>query len=77
MNQTDESMKSVKATRAGRIKNSACMTPMTIAVTPIGTTSVTHQVAAKRNNASAALPSRVKIERSPLGSTASGQAGEK
>ncbi len=70
MNQTDGSMKSVNATRAGRIRKSAWTTPMAMLVTPIGITSVTHQVAARKKSASAAFPSRVRGKAWPCGSRA-------
>ena len=56
MNQTDGSMKSVKAERASRIWNSAWMTPIAIAVTPTGRTSNTHQIAASTNRPIASRP---------------------
>ena len=76
MNQTDGSMKSVNAVFAGRIRNSACTTPMAIAVTPMGTTSNTHQIRASMNRPMAALPSRLSTKCSPAGSTASGHRGD-
>jgi len=76
MNQTDGSRKSVKTVRGARIMNSTWMTATMMLVTPIGITSNTHQVAVRRNSPSAAFPSRVSGKDSPLGSTASPQAGE-
>ena len=58
INMTEGTIKSVKASRAGRIRNMACRTPMARLVTPMGTTSKTHQVAASRNTAMAPLASR-------------------
>lgn len=76
MNQTDGSMKSVKAWRAGRIKNTAWTAPMAMAVIPMGTTSVIHQVAARRNSARAALPSWLKTKAFPSGLIAGSQEGD-
>ena len=76
INMTDGSIKSVKATFAGRIKKRACNTPIARLVIPMGTTSKTHQVPASRNIAKAPFPSRVKVKRSPIGSTASAHGGE-
>ncbi len=70
MNQTDGSMKSVNAVRAGRIRKMAWITPMAMAVTPMGMTSVIHQVAAKRKRPRAIFPSGVSGNASPVGSTA-------
>ena len=55
MNHTEGSMKSVKATRGSRIRNRAWITPIRMLVTPMGMTSKTHQVAARKNRARAAL----------------------
>ena len=77
MNQTDGSMKSVKAVRVGRMKSNAWTTAIVMLVTPIGTTSVTHQVAARRKRASAALPSLESAKASPCGSTAGPGVGAK
>ena len=76
MNMTEGSMKSLKATLAGRIRNRACSTPIIRLVTPMGTTSKTHQVPASRKIASAPLPSRVSSKCLPTGSMASGQGGD-
>ena len=70
-------MKSVNAFCAGRIKNRTCKTPMVKLVTPMGTTSKTHQVPPRRNTASAPLASLLKIKCFPVGSIASGHGGEK
>jgi len=75
MNITDGSMKSLKASLAGRMRNSACSTPMARLVMPMGTTSKTHQVPASRKTAKAPLASRLSRNRSPWGSMASGQGG--
>ena len=77
MNHTDGSMKSVNAVRAGRIRNRAWTVPIATAVTPMGTTSETHQVRASRKRPSEALPSRESAKCLPAGSTASGHAGER
>jgi len=77
MNHTDGSMKSVKASRAGRMRNRAWTTAIAMPVTPIGMTSDTHQVAARRNRPSAALPSRVSANEAPRGSTAGSGTGAK
>ena len=63
MNQTDGSMKSPKATFAGRMSSRAWTTPMAMAVTPMGTTSKTHQTRARPKRAIEALPSRVRAKR--------------
>ena len=70
-------MKSVNALLAGRIKNNTWSTPMVKLVTPMGMTSVIHQVAARRKIAMAPLPATVRVKVLPSGSTASGQRGEK
>ena len=67
INMTADTMNSVKASLARRIRKSACRTPM-------GTTSKTHQVPASKNTAMAPLASRVSRKCLPMGSTASGQA---
>ena len=77
MNHTDGSKKSVNASRAGRMRKRAWTTPMVMLVTPMGTTSVTHQVAAKKKSAKAAFPSLLSRKASPMGSTASGGEGAK
>ena len=59
------------------MKNSAWMMPIMIEVTPIGTTSVTHQVAASPNRAMASCPRLPSTNTLPLGSTASGHVGQK
>ena len=75
MNITDGSIKSLKVFFAGRIKNKHCTTPIVKLVTPIGTTSKTHQIPANRNKAKAAFPSLVRVNCSPLGSIALGIGG--
>ena len=77
MNHTEGSMKSLKATLGSRMRNNAWTTAMSTLVTPIGTTSKTHQREAKRNNPIAALPSGERGKALPAGSMASGQEGEK
>ena len=77
MNMTDGSMKSRKASLAGRIRNKAWNTPMAMAVTPMGITSNTHQMPAIRNRPMAALPCGERWKSLPAGSMASGQAGMK
>jgi len=53
MNMTEGPIKSLKATLAGRIRYRAWSTPMARLVTPMGTTSKTHQAPANRNTANA------------------------
>ena len=48
MNQTDGTMKSEKASLAGRTRKSAWRMPIMMLVTPMGTTSKTHQMPASR-----------------------------
>jgi hypothetical protein len=69
-------MKSVKAVLAGLMKNRTCITPMARLVTPMGTTSDIHQVAASRKMAMAPLPWTLREKDFPVGSTASGHSGE-
>ena len=76
INSTEGSMKSLKATFAGLIRKSACRMPIARLVTPIGTTSKTHQVPARRKTASAPLASLERAKCFPSGSIASGQGGE-
>ncbi len=76
MKSTEGSMKSLKATLAGRMRNRAWSTPMARLVTPMGTTSKTHQVPASRKTARAPLASRLSSKCLPLGSMASGQGAE-
>jgi len=75
MKSTEGSMKSLKATLAGRIRNITWSTPMARLVTPIGTTSKTHHMPASRKMAIAPWPSRDSEKVSPLGSTAAGNGG--
>ena len=78
MNHTDGWKNSLKASSApligccspttmmsGRIRNSAWTTAMVMLVTPIGTTSKTHQTAASRNSPRAALPWARELEGLP------------
>ena len=76
MNRTDGSMKSLNASSGVRIKNRAWSTPIAMLVTPMGSTSNTHQVPASMNTANAPLASRLRGKCLPMGSTASGQGGE-
>ena len=77
MNITEGSMKSRKASLAGRMANSAWKTPMAMAVTPMGMTSNTHQMPAIKNSPMAALPSGESAKCLPAGSMASAQGGAK
>ena len=72
MKSTLGSMKSLKASLAGRTKKSTCKTPMVRLVTPMGTTSNTHQVAASKKTAKEPFPSGDKAKAFPLGSIAGG-----
>ena len=63
MNMTEGAIISLKAASAGRIRNTACIRPINSEVTPMGTTSKTHQVPAKRNMARAPLPSVVSLKK--------------
>ena len=74
MNQTEGSKKSVNATLAGRMRRIAWMTPIAMLVTPMGTTSLIHQAAAKRKRAMAAWPSGVRGNSRPWGSYRPGKA---
>ena len=75
MNSTDGSMKSLKAAAGLRMRNRAWRVPINRLVTPMGTTSKIHQVAATANTARAPLAWVLRTKCSPLGSMASGQAG--
>lgn len=77
MNITEGSMKSRKASLAGRIRKRAWNTPIAMAVMPTGMTSKTHQMPAIRNNPMAALPWGLREKTLPAGSMASGQSGMK
>ena len=65
----------LNATFAGLIMKRACITPIRMLVMPIGTTSKTHQVPARRKSAIAAFPSFESGKCVPSGSTASGRGG--